>query len=140
MATKYYATPTLFLTTTTHKGTLDYLDVVTNIMRMILMSKEDITAREAMERLDQMSQQEYRDLRQQGEAWMQDIDLQDYMERKNITMGQAGDQLYPIAELLNDQDEEPMTEEELEGSLMEALDEFPMEAFLTWEMPYVEWD
>ena len=140
MATKYYGTSPLFLTTTTHKGTLEYRDVVTNLMRMILMSKEGIQAREAMERLDQMPQQEYNDLHQQAVAWVQDSDLQDYMERKKITMGQTGDQLYPIAELLNDPDERPMTEEELEESLMEALNEFPMETFLSLEMPFAEWD
>ena len=140
MEMKYYATSPLFLTTTEHKGRLEYSDVVRNLMRMILMSEEETDAETALKELDQMPKERYDQLRETAEAWMQDSDLQDYLERNHLKTGQNGSQLYPIAELLNDPDEEPMTEEALKASLMESLDEFPMEAFKTWELPYSEWD
>ena len=90
---------------------------------MLLMSKEDLSAQEALEELDRLPRQEFKDLQQQAERWMSDNDLQAYLERKQVNPG---------AELV------PATESEEE--LMEILDEFPMEVFLSQEMPLTEWD
>ena len=124
MEKKYYASkaaPT-FLTLTDHQGTLRRSDLVKNLMRMLLMDK-GMEAQTALEELNTMPKVEYRNLLQQAEAWMQDNDLQAYMERKNINPGMK---LEPIAES--------------QQTIMEILDEFPMEVFLSQELPQVEWD
>ena len=125
MEQKYYAPQglPLFLTLTDHQGKLQRKDLVWNLMRMLLMSKEDLSAQEALEELDRLPRQEFKDLQQQAERWMSDNDLQAYLERKQVNPG---------AELV------PATESEEE--LMEILDEFPMEVFLSQEMPLTEWD
>ena len=143
MEQKYYVAkmaPT-FLTLTDHKGKLSYHDMVWNLMRMILMSSEELTAEEALKEMGKMPREDFKKLQTDAEAWYADWDFQAYLDREGITLG---DELIPVEEVLYDMEDEEeevsITEQETYERLMERLDEFPMEAFMTWEMPYTEWD
>ena len=121
MDTKLYAPKNWgCLTITDHPGNLRRTDIVWHLMRMILMSDNDLSAEEAIDLLDEMEEQEFSALRNRAEAELQEPQMQAYLERKQISPGMH---LHPT------------TLEEV----TEVLNEWPMEAFLRLELPEVEW-
>ena len=122
MDTKLYAPKNWgCLTITDHPGKLRRTDLVWNLMRMILMSDNDLSAEEAIDLLDEMEEQEFNALRERAEAELQEPLMQSYLERQRISPGTA---LHPI------------TLEEV----TELLNQWPLRAFQAQELPETEWE
>lgn len=68
MSQKYYAAEPIWLTLSGNQGRLSYWVVVRNIMRMLLMSKEDVDAETALEMLDEMPMDEFDRLKRRAAA------------------------------------------------------------------------
>ena len=138
MDTKLYAPRNWdFLTITDHPGQLRRTDLVWNIMRMILMSDEELNAQEAIGLLDEMEMEEFNALKSRAEAELIDWDMQKYLDRKGDPTGQ---ELFPIEEVLTEEGETPMSEKKAKEYLMSELDNLNWKAFLLWELPEPEWE
>lgn len=123
MAQKFYARkPFHWMAVSDMEGDLSGTDLLWNIMRMMVMSEEDVNSREAFKILDEMPQEQFDELKRNAESWLYDPEMQAYLERKNV---KEGDRMYPV------EDEE---------ELMSNLDEMDWESFLSGELPEAEWD
>ena len=131
MDTKLYAPRNWdCLTITDHPGQLRRTDLVWNIMRMILMSDEELNAQEAIGLLDEMEMEEFNALKSRAEAELQEPQMQSYLERKQI---QVGEKLHPM-------NEEMMQYLLGTPATTGELDNLNWKAFLLWELPEPEWE
>ena len=114
MAQKYYAAEPIWLTLSDKPGTLQYIEVLWNIMRMLLMS-EGMDAESALEALNEMPATEYDRLKARAAAEYADPQIQDYLERINLYPGTpTAPQLKPV------------------GMPYEVLDEMDWQGFKMW--------
>ena len=128
MEQKYYAPATLScLTLTQHPGTLTRADLSENLMRMLEMDKTEkhdrLTAEEAQTLIDQMSREEYKALQSRAETALNSQEMQEYLQRKQITVGDPLSEINPSE--VNEQ---------------EIMDEFSLAEFEQTEMPMAYWD
>ncbi len=142
MAQKYYATEPIWLTLSDNPGTLQYVEVLWNIMRMLLMSEgneeyNSMDAESALEELDEMPMEEFNKLKARAKAEYADPQFQEYLERIDLCVGgRNAPTLEPVENLLYEPEEggaEP-TEEETLTRLMERLDEMDWQGFQLWEL------
>ena len=130
MATKYYAAEPMFITLSDHKGTLLYREVLWNIMRMLLMEREGITAETALTRMDDLPTEEYAALKAEAATEYAAPEFQQYMERIHLYPETVNaPKLQPVETLLKEENEKALTETEAESRLMEVLNEYPWGMF-----------
>lgn len=135
MATSYFAAEPIYLTLSDMQGTLLYREVIWNIMRMILMSKGNgewdcMDAERALETLNEMPIGQFEKLKTEAEIEYASPRFQEYMERIHLFPGTASTpELQPVEDIVRNEDDEILTEVEVNERLMEALDEFPWEMF-----------
>lgn len=123
MDTKLYAPKNRgCLTVTDHPGKLLRRDIVWNLMRMILMSENDLSAEEAIDSLDEMEAEEFSALQRRAEAELDEPLMQAYLERQQVSPGMP---LHPITE---------------QEEVKEMLNQWPMEQFRLQELPEPEWE
>jgi hypothetical protein len=123
MEPKYYVPENChWLAVSDTKGSLTETDLTWNLMRMLVMSEEEVGAKEAFKILDEMEREPFEALQRRAEALLYDPEMQEYLERENVKVGQR---LYPV------EDEE---------KLMDYLDEMDWASFQQWEMPEAEYD
>ena len=137
MAQKYYAAEPIWLTLSDKPGTLHYVEVLWNIMRMLLMSEEGVDAETALEILDEMPQEEYNRLKARAAAEYADPEFQEYLERKHLYPETVNaPELEPVETQLYEPEDSDLvsTEEETQRRLMERLDEMDWQGFKLWEM------
>lgn len=100
MAQKYYAAEPIWLTLSDKPGKLQYVEVLWNIMRMLLMSEEGTDAETALKELDEMPQEEFDRLKARAAAEYADPQIQDYLETINLSPGTPNaPQLKPVESL-----------------------------------------
>ena len=123
METKFYAPRERhWLTVTQHPGKLMEDDILEAIVRMQLMSKEEVSAEEALEMMDEMDSAERSRLTEEA-AWpMYEPEMQDYLSRKGIYVGM------------------PLHLQEDPDEVLEYLDEMTWEGLELWELPTSEMD
>ena len=120
MAQKYYARwPFHILTMAQSPGMVDSSVIEDNIARMILMSREEIDAKEAQEMLNAMGGKEWSDLMNVASDYQYSPEVQDYLTLHNIERHR----LYPITEVLKDESEAELSEEDAEERMWDLLDE-----------------
>ena len=137
METKFYEPKTFhWLTMAQEKGITDESLIQDNIARMILMSKYDLSAKEAQEMLDEMGGEDWSRLMESASWNLNEPKMQDYLVINDLT----GHRLYPIAEVLSDPEEPQLTEEEAEAIMWDRLDEMDWETFEETELSSSEWD
>lgn len=136
MAQRFYAPKILsVLTVSRQPGTVDDGLIQDNIARMLLMSREEVSAKEAQELLDEMNGQEWSDLMNRASRELYSPEMQDYLSREAINHHR----LYPIEEVLSEEDE-PLSPEEAEELMWERLDEFNWTTFEEVNLHPSEWD
>lgn len=139
---KYYAPDNgpIWLTLTDHEGTLDDYDIMLNIVRMLIMSNEDLDAEEAILRLNDMPMNEYSELKDTAWKLLYEPEMQEYLHRKKIaTSGSDATRLYPIRQRYTSPDEQP-SDKEMWSYLIDELNEMNWNGFVLWEQPFTEWD
>jgi len=125
--TTYYTTQNPHvLAIATHNGVLTVSDIIKNIMRMIMMSKDSdecsgCSAKDAIEEIQKLSWADFSKLKMDALSYLYDADWQTYFERKHIIDG---------AKL------RPITEDEA----FDIMDEFSLKGFELWELKDTEWD
>ena len=142
MAQKYYATEPIWLTLSDKPGTLQYVEVLWNIMRMILMSEgneeyNSMDAESALEELDEMPMEGFNKLKARAKAEYADPQFQEYLERIDLCVGgRNAPTLEPVENLLYEPEEgDPLTTvEETQWRLMERLDKMDWQGFRLWEL------
>ena len=134
MAPKFYA-PSNWdcLTISRHPGTLTRSDMVENLMRMLLMQQENLSAEQAISRLTEMPDNRLADLRKRATEFLDSPDMQKYLEMK--PQASPGTPLLPITEVLGMENPE-----EANQWLMQELDNWTVNALEQWEFPQAEWD
>ena len=136
MEQKYYAVPEapLFLTLSDKPGTLQYVEVLWNIMRMLLMSEEGLDAEESLKMLNEMPKEAFDSLKARAAAEYSDPQFQEYLERKHLYLGTPNaPQLQPVEQILSGEGE-TLREKEVIELMWEMLDEMDWSGFQMWEL------
>ena len=134
MVQKYYAAQPIALTLSDKKGTLQYTEILWNIMRMLLMGEEQMDAESALEALDKMPKEEFNNLKEAAAEEYADQAFQDYLERIHLYPETPNaPQLKPVESLLYAENEK-VSEQETHNRLMEKLDEMTWGMFLLQEV------
>jgi hypothetical protein len=140
MEKKYYTTKKGFLclSVATHPGTLTELDIQENIMRMMVMNDE-VSAEEASELISKMPWEKKDSLWKSALQEYWEPSFQEYLCRTNLIYAEDKE-LFPITEILKEEDEDSITEEIALERMWEKLEEYNFKEFMLWEFPVTEWD